>query len=87
MEESSPHAEDLSPEIHSSDLDLQEDIYQALRYNSETAHLDNIKARVNNGIVSLLGTVPSEDDFARVYDIVMDLEGVVEVRNHLQVGD
>jgi hypothetical protein len=87
MEESSPHAEDLPRRIHSGDLDLQEDVYQALRYNSETAHLDNIEAWVHNGVVSLLGTVPSEDDFGRVYDIVIDLEGVVEVRNHLQVGD
>lgn len=85
MEESGLHAEDLPPRVHGSDLDLQEDVYLALRYNSETAHLDNIKVLVHSGVVSLLGTVSSEDDIARVYDIVSGLEGVIEVRNHLQV--
>jgi hypothetical protein len=87
MEESGPHAENLPLGVHGSDLDLQEDVYQTLRYHSETAHLDNIKVRVCNGVVILGGTVFSEDDIARVYDIVSDLEGVVEVRSHLRVED
>jgi hypothetical protein len=85
MEESRLHTRDLPSRVHGSDLDLQEDVYLALPYNSETAHLEDIKVQVNNGVVSLLGTVFSEDDIARVYDIVNDLEGIVEVRSHLQV--
>lgn len=86
MEGSAPDAEVLPPRVDNNDLDVRADIYQALRNNSETAHLTNIKIQVDQGVVSLLGTVFSQDDIPLVYAIVSELDGVVEVRNHLTVA-
>jgi hypothetical protein len=86
MEESNPDVEILPTRVDNNDLDLLENIYLALDNNSETGHLSNVKVQVNQGIVNLLGTVESEDDLARVYEIVQDLTGVVEVQNNLQVN-
>jgi hypothetical protein len=85
MEDSDPDRQRLPDRIDDQDLDLQEDVYQALRYNSETAHLSDTRVLVNEGVVSLFGTVPSEDDLGRIYSVVSELNGVVRVVNHLQV--
>lgn len=85
MEDSDPDQERLPDRIDDQDLDLQEDVYQALRYNSETAHLSDTRVLVREGVVSLFGTVPSEDDLGRIYSVVSELDGVVRVVNHLQV--
>jgi hypothetical protein len=85
MEDSDPDRQRLPDRIDDQDLDLQEDVYQALRYNSETAHLSDTRVLVNEGVVSLFGTVPSEDDLGRIYSVISELEGVVRVVNHLQV--
>jgi hypothetical protein len=87
MEDTDPDARILPHRIDQADLEIQEDIGLALRYNSETAHLTDVSALVNRGIVSLYGTVPGEADIARVYAIVSDLEGVVKVISHLEVAD
>jgi hypothetical protein len=85
MEDTDPDAEVLPPRMDSSDLGLQENVYVALRNNSETAHLTNIKVQVDQGIVHLLGTIDSQEDIPWVYSIVSELENVVEVRSHLTV--
>jgi osmotically-inducible protein OsmY len=54
----------------------KEDIYLALRMNSKTSHLNNIKVYVKQGVVTLLGQASCEDDIIRVYDLVRDLEGI-----------
>lgn len=87
MEDTDPDLRILPDRIDRADLEIEEDIGLALRYNSETAHLGTISALVNQGVVSLYGTVPSEDDIARVYAIVSDLVGVVRVISHLEVGE
>jgi hypothetical protein len=87
MEESDPDREELPDRIDRGDLEIQEDIGLALQYNSETADLTEVSAFVNRGVVSLFGSVPSEDDIALVSDIISDLEGVVEVISHLEVED
>lgn len=87
MEETDPDVEDLPPNVDNNDLDLLDDIYIALHNNSETGHLTNIKIQVDQGVVNLLGTVSSEDDIAVVYDIVSDLDGVVEILDNLQVDE
>jgi hypothetical protein len=87
MEDTNPDARNLPDRIDQADLEMQEDIGLALRYNSETAHLGDISALVNRGIVSLHGTVPSEDDLALVYAIVSELEGVERVISRLEVAD
>jgi hypothetical protein len=85
MEASGSDIEDLPERVDNRNLDLEEDIYEALRYNSETRHLQNIRVYVHNGIVSLFGTVPSDQDLVQVYNIVSDLEGVVRVHDEIEV--
>lgn len=87
MEATDPDERILPEHIDDADLEIQEDIGLALSYNSETAHLTRVSPLVHRGVVSLYGTVPTEDDIARVYDIVSDLEGVVRVISHLEVAD
>jgi hypothetical protein len=87
MEETNPDQVDLPPRVDNQDLDLEEDIETVLRTNSETGHLNNVEATVENGIVRLRGTVLSQDDIATVQYLVSDLEGVTEVRSELQVAD
>jgi hypothetical protein len=84
MEETDPSVEDLPADVDNNDLDIQEDIEQALRYNSETMHLDNIHVEVSDGVVTLTGTVPTMDDLGLVYEIVYDMDGVVEVHSDLE---
>jgi hypothetical protein len=87
MEEADPDAQILPDRIDRADLEIQEDVGLALRYNSETSHLTDLSVLVNRGAVSLYGTVPGEDDIAQVYAIVSDLRGVVEVISHLEVAN
>jgi hypothetical protein len=86
MEKTSPDAEVLPPGVDNNDLDLLEDVYVALRNNSETAHLTDIRVQVDQGVVSLLGTVFNQGDIPLVYAIVSELGGVVEVMNHLTIA-
>jgi hypothetical protein len=86
IDDSALDAEVLPLRVSHNDLDLLDNVYRSLRNMSETAHLTNIKIQVNQGVVSLLGTVFSQDDIPRVYAIVSELDGVVEVRNHLSVA-
>jgi hypothetical protein len=76
--------EDLPPEVDRSDLEIQQEIEDALRYNSETMHLDNVHVEVTDGVVTLTGTVPTMDDLGLVYEIVYDMDGVVDVRDDLE---
>jgi hypothetical protein len=85
MEDTDPDAEALPPHVDAGDLEIEEDAQLALRYNSETAHLTGVQVRVREGIAGLFGTVESEDDLARVYSVVGDLEGVVRVESFLRV--
>lgn len=86
MEESNPDVEQLPERVANNDLDLEEDIVTALRINSETGHLHNIKLQVHEGVVRLWGSVFSEEDIAIVEHLIRDLDGVVEVVNHLQLA-
>jgi hypothetical protein len=85
MEESNLDVSDLPDHVDNQDLDLEEDIATALRYNSETTNLTNIRLSVRDGIVFLAGTVESDDDIAVVDYLVRDIEGVRDVRNNLEV--
>jgi osmotically-inducible protein OsmY len=83
MEDSSPDAETLPERIDNNDDELAGDIYTALRYNSETQHLTSITVRVRDGVVTLLGTVPGEEDLPLIDAVLADLEGIEEVRYRL----
>lgn len=87
MEDTEPGARILPDRVENNDLDIQRDVFLALRCNGETSHLTNIRALVNRGVVSLFGTVPSEGDIALAYCIVSGLKGVVRVICHLEVED
>ncbi|OGR24749.1 MAG: hypothetical protein A2139_12530 [Desulfobacca sp. RBG_16_60_12] len=85
MEDTDPDVEDLPPNVDDNDLDLLEDIEIALRNNSETQHLTHIKVQVNDGVVTLLGSVPGDEDVDLVYAVLNDLDGIVEIRDYLSI--
>jgi hypothetical protein len=87
MEDTDPDVRILPDRIDGTDLEMQEDVALALRYNSETAHLTDVSVLVDGGVVKLYGTVSSEDDIGRVYTIVSALEGVIRVVSHLEIAD
>jgi len=86
MEESNPDVEVLPERVDNQDADLAEDVAVSLQNNSETSHLQDIRILVRNGIVRLRGTVFSEDDLAIVDEQIRDLDGVVDLRNELEVA-
>jgi hypothetical protein len=86
MEDTNPEGRELPAEVAGSDLEIQDQVYEALRYNSETANLTNIAVQVDGGVVHLLGMVPDDGDVARAYSVVSDLPNVRRVENHLRVG-
>jgi hypothetical protein len=87
VEEAGIETEDLPENVDNNDLDLLDDINIALHNNSETGHLTNIKVQVEDGVVNLWGTVPTEDDIAIISEVIGDLEGVVEIIDNLEVED
>lgn len=78
---------DLPERVDDNDSDLEQNIRTALRYNSETSHLDDVRAYVRNGIVYVRGTVVSEDDITIVDEMLRDLDAVLDVDNRLEVED
>lgn len=77
----------LPDRVDDNDADLEENVRTALRYNSETMHLDNVRAYVRNGIVYLRGTVVSEDDITIVDEMMRDIDAVIDVNNELEVAE
>ncbi|MGH2543686.1 MAG: BON domain-containing protein [Ardenticatenaceae bacterium] len=80
MEDTSPDEEVLPERVDNNDDELANDIYTALRNNSETAHLTEITVRVRDGVVTLLGTVPGDEDLPMIDSVLSDMEGIEEVR-------
>lgn len=87
MEEADLDVLDLPDWVDDNDLDLEDDIRTALRYNSETMHLDDVRVYVRNGVAYLRGTVVSEDDITIVDEMVRDIDAVVDVDNELEVAE
>ena len=86
MEESNPDIEELPANVDNNDLDLEDNIVTALRYNSETTTIsDEVRVRVRRGVVRLYGTVADLQDVDLVEDVVRNMDGVVDVINHLEV--
>ncbi len=67
--------------------DLEEDISEALRLNSETQHLDDIHISVIEGVVTVRGTVETADDIGRAEAIIADLPGVRDVISEVELSD
>jgi hypothetical protein len=87
IEESDLDIEDLPVRVDDNDSDLEEDIRMALRQNSETTHLEDVRVYVRNGIVYLRGTVLDEDDITIVDEFVRDIDAVKDIRNELEVAE
>lgn len=87
MEETDLDVLNLPERVDDNDSDLEDDIRTALRYNSETMHLDDVRVYVRNGIAYLRGTVVSEDDITIVDEMVRDIDAVVDVNNELEVAE
>jgi hypothetical protein len=86
MEDANPDEEVLPARVDNNDLDLEDNIVTALRYNSETTHLSsNIRVRVRRGVVRLYGAVLDLQDIDLVEEIVREMDGVVDVINKLEV--
>lgn len=69
------------------DSDVESDLRRALRYNSETMHLDDVRIYVREGIAFLRGTVDDEEDIAIVEDFIRDLDVVDDIQNELETAD
>lgn len=86
MEETDPDEEILPKRVDNNDLDLEDNIVTALRYNSETTNVSSkLHVRVRNGIVRLYGTVNDLQDVDLVETVIRDMDGVVDVINKLEV--
>ena len=85
MEDTEPEARRVPERIENRDLDLEEKIDDELRLNSETRHLRDIRVYVSDGVVSLFGSVPDDDDAARAVDLVADMPEVARVYDYLEV--
>jgi hypothetical protein len=79
--------EDFPDQVDDNDSDLEEDLRVALRHNSETSHLENVRIYVRNGIVFLRGTVLDDDDLSIVEEFIRDNDAVRDIRNELEVAD
>jgi hypothetical protein len=87
MEDTDPDELDLPDTVDNNDWDLVEDIKEALRLNSETHHLDDIHIEVEDGVVTVRGTVDTMDDLGRAEEIISDLPGVRDVISEVELAD
>jgi hypothetical protein len=86
IEDDNWEIENLPARVDDNDADLEEELRIALRHNSETTHLDDVRIYVRNGIVYLRGTVQDEDDITIVDEFVRDNDAVIDVRNELEAA-
>jgi len=77
----------LSGSANGEDSDIENDLRRALRYNSETMHLDDVRVYVREGIAYIRGTVDDDEDIAIVEDFIRDLDVVDEIQNELATVD
>lgn len=88
MAQSNPDLNQLPDRVDNNDLDLEEDVYVTLRNTSETVDLaDRITITVEDGVVTLEGTVLNDADIALVDEVVANVPGVAGVENLLEVAD
>lgn len=78
-----PRAEELPAQLWGNDEELEELVMAALKRNSETSTMTDIRVAAQDGVVHLYGVVASDEEAAIVDQLVRDLEEVDEVVNHL----
>jgi hypothetical protein len=84
--EDDPEVANLPERVDDNDSDAEDDIRRALRYNSETTHLDDVRVYVRDGIAYVRGTVLDEDDIAIVDEFIRDMDVVDDVQTDLEVA-
>lgn len=87
IEEDNWEIENFPDRVNDNDSDLEFDLRRALRHNSETSHLENVRIYVRNGIVYLRGTVLDDDDIAIAEEFISGHDGVKDIRNELDTAD
>jgi hypothetical protein len=85
--ETNPDELDLPEAVDNQDWDLVEDVERALRMSSYTSHLDDIHIEVEDGVVTVRGTVPTMDDLGRAEQMISDLPGVRDVISEVELSD
>lgn len=76
---------DLPESVDDVDSDIENDLRKALRHNSETTHMDDVRIYVRNGVAYLRGTVDDDEDSDIVEEFIRDLDVVDDVQNELEV--
>lgn len=75
-----------APNVAPGDVALANSISQTLKGDSHMADISSsVLVKVRNGIVSLRGSVPTEQDRTEIINRVAQLPGVREVRNEIGV--
>ena len=82
--EDEPEIANLPERVDDNDSDAEDDIRRALRHNSETMHLDDVRVYVRDGIAYVRGSVLDDDDAAAVDELIRDLDVVDDVRLELE---
>jgi hypothetical protein len=85
--ESNPDVRDLPEEVDNQDWDLVEDIEEMMRMSSHLQHLDDIHIEVEDGVVTVRGTVSTADDLGLVESFISDMPGVVNVFSEVELSD
>lgn len=85
--ETNPDELDLPEAVDNQDWDLVEDVERALRMSSYTSHLDDLHIEVEDGVVTVRGTVPTMDDLGRAEQMISDLPGVRDVVSEVELSD
>ncbi|HDS29471.1 MAG TPA: BON domain-containing protein [Firmicutes bacterium] len=68
------------------DTQLQIKIKEALREDRNVSH-DKLIVNVKDGIVTITGELGTQTEIDRVTEIVMAIEGVVELKNNITLPD
>jgi len=79
--------EELLGSRSDDDSEIEEELRRALRHNSETMHLTDLRVYVRDGVAYLRGTVDDDQDLSLVEDFISDLDVVVEIQNDLEVSN
>jgi hypothetical protein len=85
--ETNPDVLDLPEEVDNQNWDLVEDIGEMMRMSSHLHHLDDIHIEVENGVVTVRGTVETMDDLGLVESFISDMPGVVNVISEVELSD
>ncbi|RIK39819.1 MAG: hypothetical protein DCC55_16925 [Chloroflexi bacterium] len=85
-EEADPRPETIPGRIANTDADLEDKVRYVLHKSSESAQLDALDVRVEDGVVYLRGTVETLEDIDIVVNLVQDIDGVAYVEEDLDVA-